>query len=143
MAVTSSWDKLKHTADYRTKAGEMIFLRVFALEPSARALFKFTEDEDIQANPAFHSHAMGMVDMIETAVELLGPDLEPLEADLKDLGKRHIGYGVSSDYFPVMERSVMYTLEEILGDKLTKSDRAAWQEIFHFMISNMTKGMKN
>lgn len=83
-----------------------------------------------------------MVDMIDCAVGLLGPDLDPLKEDLLDLGKRHISYGVSSDYFPVMEKAVMYMLEELLDDMLTKKDRQAWQVIFHFMISNMMKGMK-
>jgi len=73
----------------------------------------------------------------------LGPDLDPLKDDLIDLGKRHIGYGVKSEYLPVMERAVMFAMEEILADHFTKDDRNAWQVVFHFMITHMVTGMKN
>lgn len=57
-------------------------------------MFNFSATEDIKANPSFHHHASTMVDMIDMAVSFLGPDLEPLEEDLQQVGRRHIGYGV-------------------------------------------------
>ena len=80
--------------------------------------------------------------MIDLAVGFLGPDLDPLKEDLLDLGQRHIGYGVRSEYLPVMERAVMYAMEELLDDKFTKDDRNSWRSVFQFMITNMKKGMK-
>lgn len=61
---------------------------------------------------------------------------------MQDLGKRHIAYGVEKEYLPVMERSVMYAMEELLDTAFTKEDRQAWPIVFHFMITNMIKGMK-
>ena len=83
-----------------------------------------------------------MVDMIECVVSLLGPDLEPLKEELHVLGKRHIDYGVSPKYFPVMEKAVIYTLEELLDDKFTRKDRNSWQALFHYMIIEMTDSME-
>lgn len=102
-------------------------------------MFNFSATEDIKANPSFHHHASTMVDMIDMAVSFLGPDLEPLE---EDFGRRHIGYGVQSEYLPIMERAVMYALEELLDNQFSKEDRNSWQVIFHFMITHMVKGMK-
>ena len=82
-----------------------------------------------------------MVDMIDCAVGYLGPDLEPLQEDLVDLGKRHIAYGVKTEFLPSMERAVMYALEDMMDDSLTKEDRAAWGSVFTFMIRTMVKGM--
>ena len=90
---------------------------IFELEPKARSLFNFTTDEDYKVNPKFYQQAHMIVDMMDMAVGFLGPDLDPLKDDLVDLGKRHVGYGVTSDYLPIMERGVMYALEEVLDDK--------------------------
>lgn len=143
MAVTMSWDKLKAVPSYQDKAGELIFCRLFELEPKARNMFGYSATEEIKANPKFLIHAHSMVDMIDCAVGFLGPDLDPLVDDMQDLGKRHISYGVESEYLPVMERAVMYAMEEILDNQFTRDDRQAWQLIFHFMITNMVKGMKS
>jgi hemoglobin-like flavoprotein len=142
MNVTMSWDKMKSIEGFQERAGFLIYQRVFELEPKARSLFHFTEDEDLMANPQFALHARTMVDMIDMAVGFLGPDLDPLAEDLVELGKRHINYGVPSEYLPVMERSVIYALEELLGDKLTRDVRLSWEAIFHFMITHMVQGMK-
>lgn len=142
MNVLLSWDKLKQVPDHQDKAGELIFLRVFELEPRARSLFRFTESEDVKVNPMFAQHARSMVDIIDCAVSFLGPDLDPLKEDLQDLGRRHIAYGVETEYLPIMERAVMYAMEELLDNQLTKEDRQSWQVVFSFMMTHMIKGMK-
>lgn len=142
MSVTSSWDKAKATPNFSEVAGEAILTRLFQLEPKSRALFGFRDDQPIRNDPKFYVHSKSMVDMLDMAVSFLGPDLEPIEEELQDLGKRHLAYGVNSDYFPVMERAVMYALESILDEKLTREDRGSWQVVFHFVIDNMTKGVK-
>jgi hemoglobin-like flavoprotein len=52
------------------------------------------------------------------AVGFLGPDMEPLEADLKVLGVRHIKYGVAPEFLPVMGKALLFTLCKILKEKL-------------------------
>jgi hemoglobin-like flavoprotein len=142
MNVTQTWDKAKATPKFDEVAGEAILTRLFKLEPKSREMFGFTKDEVVTDNPKFRVHSKSMVDMLDMAVSFLGPDLEPIEYELLDLGKRHISYGVNTDYLPIMERAVMYALEGILGAKLTREDRGSWQIVFQFMIDHMTKGMK-
>jgi hemoglobin-like flavoprotein len=142
MNVTTTWDKAKRTPKFEQVAGEAILTRVFHLEPKARSMFGFSQDEEVTENPKFAVHSKVMVDMLDMAVSFLGPDLEPIEYELLDLGKRHIAYGVQPEYLPIMERAVVYALEGILDDKLTRDDRGSWQVIFQFMIEHMTKGMK-
>jgi hemoglobin-like flavoprotein len=106
-------------------------------------VFKFEPDEDYRANPKFVQHARAMVDMTDCAVSLLGPDLDPLAEDLHDLGKRHVEmYGVQIEFLPTMEKAIMYAIEELVGDKLTKDDRNSWSTVFHYLITHMRKGMK-
>lgn len=49
------------------------FYSLFQLEPAARALFNFTDAEDVKANANFERHATAMVDMVDCAVSFLGP----------------------------------------------------------------------
>lgn len=142
MNVTQTWDKAKATPKFEQVAGEEILTRLFTLEPKSREMFGFSDDENVTENPKFAVHTKVIVGMLDMAISFLGPDLEPIEYELLDLGKRHIAYGVHESYFPVMERAVMYALEGILGDKLTREDRGSWQVVFQFMIDHMTKGMK-
>lgn len=65
MDVTLCWDKIKSEEGLMDKAGELIFLRLFELEPRARALYNFTDDEDVKENPKFKVHAGSVVDMID------------------------------------------------------------------------------
>jgi hemoglobin-like flavoprotein len=142
MDVTSSWDTLKMVKDYKVKSGDLIFSRVLELEPEARTLFNFSAKEDVRSNPKFAFHADQMVSMIDTAVAFLGPDLEPLEEDLHALGRRHIRYGVPAKFLPTMEKAVVYTMEELLGDKFTRTMRNSWQVVIYFMVQAMVAGME-
>jgi hemoglobin-like flavoprotein len=141
MEVTNSWDRLKMVPDYKNKAGELIFTRLFEIEPTARSLFGFVEKEELRSNPKFGFHANQMISMIDSAVALLGPDLEPLREDLNGLGKRHIAYGVKEQYLPVMEKAVVYAMDELLGKGFSRSDRDSWKDVFYFMVTEMIQGM--
>lgn len=112
------------------------------LQPQAKALFGFTFDEDIKQNPKYSTHARAMVDMIDCAIALLGPDLDPLVDHLIELGHRHLKYGVPSEYLPVMGQAVLFALQSILGAKLTFEDTKDWISVLDLMISKMRLGMK-
>jgi hemoglobin-like flavoprotein len=115
--------------------------RLIHLEPSARKLFKLTEDEDIRCNPMFRIHARSMVTMINSAVELLGPDLDLLQEDLFLLGSRHVGYGVQVEFLPIMGQAVDYAMEIQLKNDYTTNHKRAWQIIMNFMVQQMELGM--
>jgi len=143
MNVLMSWDSLKAVPNYEERAGELIFRRIFEIEPTAKGLFQFKEVDNYFNHPQYLALAKIMVDMIDMTMGFLGPDLEPLADDLQALGKRHIKYGVPSEFFPIMERAVVYALDELLHEKFTKEDRHSWELIFHFIISHMVIGMKS
>ena len=53
-----------------------------------------------------------MIYMFDAPLSMLGPDTEMLEEVLHDLGRRHIGYGVSPHCYPFMGQAVVYALAE-------------------------------
>lgn len=136
--VSASWDRLKLSQkNYQERFGELIFSHLFELEPEILKLFKFSDLK----SPEFVAHAKVMVDMLDCVVGFLGPELDPLKKDLQRLGKRHFTYGVTADYLPEMESAVLYAFDQMLGKKLSRNERNAWQALFYFMIKHMANGM--
>jgi hypothetical protein len=113
------------------------------------ALFKFTEgfddstSEELYTNPAFLRHARGVVTMLDAAVSMLGPDLEPVTQALEDLGRRHVAYGVIPDHYPIVGQALLFTLETALGNELwTATVREGWTGVYAFVSTTMIRGAK-
>ena len=106
----------------------------FEIEPAAKSIFGFEEDDKDYAKSAkFSNHAKYFIQMIDKALAMLGPDIELLTEILVDLGAKHVHYGVKPGYFPSMGRSLMFAIGESLGDKFTQSTKGAWQEVYGAM----------
>jgi hemoglobin-like flavoprotein len=91
-------------------------------------------------NPTFIQHAVIIMDMFDCAIGFLGPDLDPLVAELVELGERHQRYGIPQDYLHYMSDALMYTMDEIMGKQLTQRERASWQTILDFLVYHMSQG---
>lgn len=117
-------------------------IRLLNVEPAVKKVFKFKDGEDFRKHPSFELHARETVDRLDMAVSLLGPDLEPLEEDFRDLGLRHMAYGVKSDYLPSMAKALIGAIEVVLKDEFSKKEKEAWEAVFGFLVSNMDMGMK-
>jgi hemoglobin-like flavoprotein len=105
-------------------------------------IFGFQDGEDIRENACYIMHAKATVERLDMAVCLLGPDLEPLEEDLRDLGERHLTYGVQTKNLPSMAKSLIIAIEKVLKDEFSAEDTKAWNAVLDFMIQSMTMGMK-
>lgn len=72
--------------------------------PETKTLFGFDETTDpsdpaFLKSPRFLSHAENLISMLDSALDMLGPDQETLTEILRGLGKR-----VSIDHMPLMDR---------------------------------------
>jgi hemoglobin-like flavoprotein len=143
MNLTSSWDMVKLQKDYQDRAGELIFQRLFEIEPGIKNVFGFQKDDDFRQNDKFAIHARTIVDMIDCVIALLGPDLDILTDQLYDLGKRHINYGVKAEHLPVMGKAVIYSLEIMLGSKFSMDDMRDWATVFKLMSDKMVEGLRS
>ena len=84
-----------------------------------------------------------MIYMFDAALSMLGPDTETLEEVLHDLGRRHIGYGVSPHYYPFMGQAVVYALAECLGDAWNNDLKEAWVEVYDELSGDIMKSILN
>lgn len=121
---------------------------IFEIAPAAKDLFPFAQqykndDEALFKAPVFVAHAKSVVKMLDLAVNLLGPDLEPVTRALEQLGARHEQYNVVSEHYPIVGEALLKTLEAALGDKWTPSLKQGWASIFTFISTSMQNGAGN
>lgn len=77
--------------------------------------------------------------MIDTALNMLGPDVELLTEIMTELGQKHVKYGVKPEYFPKMGVALVETLAELLGDRFTEPVRAAWIVTYNALSGDMVE----
>ena len=103
-SVIDSWEYVRRQPKYEETVGRALFIKLFELEPEAKAIFGFKgaalDDESFTKSLRFTRHAKYFIQMIDKALGMLGPDIELLTEILMELGVKHVAYGVKPEYFP-------------------------------------------
>jgi hemoglobin-like flavoprotein len=84
-------------------------------------------------------HAAYLIQMIDTALNMLGPDIELLTEIMTELGIKHVRYGVTPEMFPIMGDALIHTLESTLKDDFTEPVKAAWVEVYSALSQDMVR----
>jgi hemoglobin-like flavoprotein len=121
--VQSTWAKV---VPIKETAADLFYGKLFELDPSLRALFK----SDIR------EQGRKLMAMIGTAVGGLN-NLGALVPAVKDLGRRHAGYGVKSEDYTTVATALLWTLEKGLGDAFTPQVKDAWTETYMVLAKTM------
>jgi hemoglobin-like flavoprotein len=82
-------------------------------------------------------HAVYLIQMIDTALNMVGPDIELLTEIMTELGVKHVRYGVTPEIFPIMGDALLHTLETTLKGDFTDPIRDAWVEIYKALSQDM------
>ena len=96
----------------------------------------------LSSSKRFLSHAVFLIGMVEKALNMLGEDDETLTSMMKELGEKHIVYGVRPEYFPYMTEALVDMMQEVLSVRFEDKDKHAWEEVFSALISDMTIGQR-
>lgn len=107
-------------------AAEIFYARLFELDPELRGLF--TGD--------MRSQGRKLMSMIGAAVNGLN-NVDTLLPIVQDLGKRHIGYGVSDEHYNTVAAALLYTLKKGLGELWNDSLNEAWTAVYILLSSVM------
>jgi nitric oxide dioxygenase len=99
------------------------YRHLFRLDPSLRALFTATD---------FVKQRRMLLNMIGVMVQGLNRRAE-LTPMLRDLGQRHVGYGVKPEHYDTFRRALLAALEDRLGDDFTDDVRQAWETVYGWM----------
>jgi hypothetical protein len=115
--------------------------------PSTKPLFGISIDYDMTDPEHFGirklaTHGSCFVQVLGTAIDMLGPDMDTLYEVLIDLGEQHARYGVQPAFFPAMGAALILTLEEVLGfDVMTDPVKEAWMDTYDALSSIMMRAM--
>mmetsp|Transcript_3787 Transcript_3787/g.5953 ORF Transcript_3787/g.5953 Transcript_3787/m.5953 type:complete len:158 (+) Transcript_3787:152-625(+) len=144
--VIDSWEAVRRTDNYEQEVGTKLFVKFFALEPEAKAIFGFRDnqsDEQLIKSRRFLKHASYFIQMIDKALGMLGPDIELLTEILLELGQKHVNYGVKPEYFPSMGRSLIHAIQATLGDDSFDAEiKDSWVEVYGALSYDMIRAQK-
>jgi len=122
--VRETWSNVAPIAD---TAAEMFYQRLFEIDPSTKPLFSKT---DMTRQRGMLLDALGLVVKNAARIENLSPAL-------KELGRRHVRYGVEDHHYDSVGAALLWTLEQGLGDTFTDATRTAWTDVYTYVSSAM------
>lgn len=121
--VQESFEKVKPIANV---AADLFYGRLFELDPSLRPLFKDDMSEQkhhLMTTLAFAVSGLAKPDRILTAV--------------RQLGIRHVGYGVQTHHYDTVGAALLWTLGQGLGAAFTPEVEEAWTMVYGLLASTM------
>ena len=103
-----------------------LYRRLFALAPQAEGLFR----GDMESQGQMLSHMMQFLVHAMSRPEIM-------TLGLRDLGRRHDGYGVASEYYPAFRQAFLESARGILGERHTPQVEKAWADTIDMIIKSM------
>jgi len=124
--VQQTFEKVRPIA---AAAAELFYQKLFALDPSIAGLFRGDMKE--QGRKLMNMIGAGVHGLSNTAA------LVPV---LRDLGRRHNGYGVMQRHYVTVGSALIWTLEQGMGPDFTPEVRDAWCAAYELMAGVMQQG---
>jgi hemoglobin-like flavoprotein len=105
---------------------------LFELEPNIQNSIKAA---DIQV------YAKGFAEFVDSVIQMLGPDLDFIEAILSNIGTRYRRMGGSSSVFPFVGQAIMYSMTKALKRDLTREEQNAFTETYEAVSEEIQKSV--
>lgn len=144
--VVDSWEIIKAIPNYETVAGELLFRRIFEINPDATDFFHFASSgsgDDIYKNELFHRHADAVISTVTAAVDLLkSDDMETLVTVLQDLGARHVRKSLDLEkaHYDLVGQALLDTLAKALGEAFSPEVKESWLGVYGVITEHMMLG---
>jgi nitric oxide dioxygenase len=126
--VRSSFAEVAPIADL---AAGLFYDRLFAVLPEVRRLFP--ADLGPQRTKLMQALALAVASLDRP---------EAILPVLRELGRRHAGYGVVDAHYAAVGESLLWTLRQGLGDGFTPEVEAAWAETYALVATTMIEGSR-
>lgn len=130
-AVRHVQESFKALVPIADKVGPMFYARLFETHPNLRSMFA----QDIQPQ------ARKLVQMLAVVVGSLHK-LDAILPAVRDLARRHNGYGVVEAHYAVVGETLLWTLAQGLGEAFTPAVRQAWASAFAALSGVMIAAAK-
>ena len=145
--VMDSWGVFTDIKDWHKQSASLVLRKLFELVPEVKTAWGFSADFDPDnlndpGHNRFISKGLGFMAGVDKALAFLGPDLEPLEVELVELGRVHFLFmAAQPEFWPPVGLALMHTFEKLLGDKFTEDMKEAWGILYNFMAYWMIEGL--
>lgn len=106
--------------------GAAFYARLFEIDPSVRPLF----------NHSMEAQALKLMQVLSFCVGNLR-EPEKLLPAVRDLGRKHVGYGVEQHHYATVGMALFHTLNASLGDTWTPDVESAWRRAYTTISSEM------
>ena len=118
--VRESWARFEPIA---VPSARYFYEKLFELDPEASRLFAQTDME---------AQGRKVMRMFSEIVRTLDQP-ETLVAEVAELGRRHVQYGVHDSQYDSVGTALLWTLEQGLGEAFTPDVRDAWTEAYLYV----------
>ena len=122
--VRSTWT---YVAPIAEQAATLFYAKLFELDPAIKPMFA-------QSNLKVQKRKL--MQTIGIAVKHLHR-LEEIVPLVRDLGKRHAGYGVQDRHYDTVGEALLWALEQGLGQRFTSDARDAWARTYTVLADTM------
>lgn len=126
--VQASFEQVKPIA---STAADLFYDRLFELDPSLQWLFKNDLSEqkhNLMTTLAFAVAGLNRPETILPAV--------------RQLGARHVGYGVQEHHYQTVGAALLWTLAQGLGDQFTVEVKEAWTAVYTNLATTMQEAAR-
>jgi len=110
-------------------AADLFYDHLFTTAPELRSMFPADLKEQKKK----------LIGILAVAVNNLHR-FEQIRPAVEDLGRRHVAYGVTDEHYKPVGKSLLWTLEQGLGDDFTPRLKAAWARTFLTIAGVMKLG---
>jgi hemoglobin-like flavoprotein len=124
--VKESFRKLSPTAE---QVAALFYARLFELDPSLRSLF----------HGDMATQGCKFMQMIASAIAALDR-VDAITNTFRQLGARHVRYGVREQHYATVGASLIWTLEKSLGTDFTPAVKSAWTAMYALFARTMMDG---
>jgi hemoglobin-like flavoprotein len=126
MLVKESFRRLSPTAE---QVAALFYARLFELDPSLRSLFRGD----------MATQGCKFMQMIAGAIAALDR-VEAITLTFRQLGARHVRYGVRDEHYATVGASLIWTLEKSLGSDFNPAVKSAWTAMYALFARIMMDG---
>jgi hemoglobin-like flavoprotein len=112
--------------DRTDEAATLFYQRLFELEPGLRPLFH---------NDLHQQGAKFMATLAFIVTSLKKP--EAMIPAIKQLGQRHVIYGVRQEHYRLVNGALSWSLKQMLGDSFTPEVAEAWDDVYYLIAGLM------
>lgn len=126
--IRQSWEKVSPIAD---TAAALFYQRLFELDPGLRALFP----ENLA------NQRTKLMNMLAVVVNNLDA-LRPLLPTIRELGRRHVNYGVREEHYATVGAALLWALGQGLGEDFSDEVRDAWTAAYGVLSRTMCEAAR-